>query len=185
MHFGKTYKELLSSLPPELREDAIEYRQLKKLIRKVVNELAVLGLSPDVLHRVLQATASGKLTRASLIDSEPSSAKGKEKARDTYGPPPAELAELAELERVLDAGGGKLEIVQVLYELDVKEDLIEPRLRVRIGPPPTEEPSSSAAAVTPSDVSTPDTLHDLASENDDHPITSPDNVGSPPPSLNE
>ena len=43
MHFAKTYTQLLLSLPPELRENAIEYRKLKKLINNVVSELQDLG----------------------------------------------------------------------------------------------------------------------------------------------
>ena len=43
MHFAKTYTQLLLSLPPELRENAIEYRKLKKLINNVVTELQGLG----------------------------------------------------------------------------------------------------------------------------------------------
>ena len=43
MHFSKTYTELLLSLPPELRSNAIEYRKLKKLINQVVQELTALG----------------------------------------------------------------------------------------------------------------------------------------------
>lgn len=43
MHFSKTYTELLLSLPPELRNNAIEYRKLKKLINQVVQELTQLG----------------------------------------------------------------------------------------------------------------------------------------------
>lgn len=43
MHFSKTYAQLLLSLPPDLRDNAIEYRQLKKLINKVVKELTSLG----------------------------------------------------------------------------------------------------------------------------------------------
>ena len=43
MHFSKTYAQLLSSLPPDLRDNAIEYLQLKKLINQVVQELTSLG----------------------------------------------------------------------------------------------------------------------------------------------
>lgn len=46
MHFSKTYAQLLSSLPPDLKENAIEYRQLKKLINQVVEELTSLGRCP-------------------------------------------------------------------------------------------------------------------------------------------
>lgn len=43
MHFSKTYSQLLLTLPPDLRQNAIEYRQLKKLINQTVLELASLG----------------------------------------------------------------------------------------------------------------------------------------------
>ncbi|KAJ7587069.1 SPX domain-containing protein [Mycena floridula] len=61
MHFAKTYAQLLLDLPPELSQKAIQYRELKKLINQVVLELASLGLSPDVLHHLLDDadTASG------------------------------------------------------------------------------------------------------------------------------
>ncbi|KAH7909420.1 SPX domain-containing protein [Hygrophoropsis aurantiaca] len=54
MHFSKTYSQLLLTLPPELRDNAIEYRQLKKLINQVVNELSSLGLSPTVLQQLIE-----------------------------------------------------------------------------------------------------------------------------------
>ncbi|KAF7324866.1 hypothetical protein MKEN_00528700 [Mycena kentingensis (nom. inval.)] len=55
MHFSKSYTALLESLPPELSENAVQYRQLKKLINQVVNELASLGLGPSVLHDLLES----------------------------------------------------------------------------------------------------------------------------------
>ena len=46
MHFSKTYSQLLLTLsPPELRESAIEYRRLKKIINRIVPELTVLSPS--------------------------------------------------------------------------------------------------------------------------------------------
>ncbi|KAJ7489598.1 SPX domain-containing protein [Mycena latifolia] len=61
MHFSKTYAQLLQELPPELSGNAIEYRQLKKLINQVVTELSSLGLGPAVLHDLLQSgTQSSK-----------------------------------------------------------------------------------------------------------------------------
>ncbi|KZP27710.1 hypothetical protein FIBSPDRAFT_917852 [Athelia psychrophila] len=76
MHFSKTYTQLLLSLPPELREHAIEYRQLKKLINKVVNELESLGLQPSVLQELLtsgdEPTAEGDAI--SLLETISSSA---------------------------------------------------------------------------------------------------------------
>ncbi|KAJ7049489.1 SPX domain-containing protein [Mycena amicta] len=60
MHFARTYTQLLEELPPELSQNAIQYRQLKKLINQVVTELASLGLGPSVLQGLLQSGAAGK-----------------------------------------------------------------------------------------------------------------------------
>lgn len=54
MHFAKTYSQLLLSLPPELSENAIQYRQLKKLINQLIQELSSLGLGPAVLQQLLE-----------------------------------------------------------------------------------------------------------------------------------
>ncbi|KAF9218599.1 hypothetical protein BS17DRAFT_762140 [Gyrodon lividus] len=54
MHFSKTYTQLLLTLPPELRDNAIEYRRLKKLINQVVTELSSLGLNPSILQKLLE-----------------------------------------------------------------------------------------------------------------------------------
>ena len=57
MHFSKTYAQLLLSLPPELTQSAVQYRQLKKIINQVVAELTALGQRlplpslPSFLHR--------------------------------------------------------------------------------------------------------------------------------------
>ncbi|KAG6866165.1 hypothetical protein C0991_008119 [Blastosporella zonata] len=56
MHFSKSYTQLLQSLPPELRENAIQYRELKKLINQIVLELSSLGLSPALLHDLLEGS---------------------------------------------------------------------------------------------------------------------------------
>ncbi|KAI1787213.1 SPX domain-containing protein [Ganoderma leucocontextum] len=74
MHFSKTYAQLLLTLPPDLRESAIQYRQLKKIINQVVAELTSLGLSPDVLQGVIQPPSQennkGKQKEDSLPDSK-------------------------------------------------------------------------------------------------------------------
>ncbi|KAG1847331.1 SPX domain-containing protein [Suillus subalutaceus] len=62
MHFSKTYSQLLLTLPPELRENAIQYRQLKKLINQLVQELSSLGLSPIVLQQLLEQQNPASLT---------------------------------------------------------------------------------------------------------------------------
>ena len=76
MHYAKRYAELLLTLPPELRENAIEYRQagshkfysdrplttiqLKKLIKGVVDELVSLGLPPSLLQHLLGEGDNGE-----------------------------------------------------------------------------------------------------------------------------
>ncbi|CDZ97748.1 ring finger protein [Phaffia rhodozyma] len=55
MKYSQEYARILESsgFPLEWRESAIEYKQLKKLIKKVSNELTSLGLNPVVLNRLL------------------------------------------------------------------------------------------------------------------------------------
>ncbi|KAL1745903.1 SPX domain-containing protein [Schizophyllum fasciatum] len=105
MHFGKTYSQLLLDLPPELRDNAIQYRQLKKLINQVVRELTALGLSPQVLHELLED------------HDPPENNKGKQRAEPAPGP----------------EGDGDSCIPRVVYEFNHTSGKIEPRLRLRIG----------------------------------------------------
>ncbi|KAJ3559944.1 hypothetical protein NM688_g25 [Phlebia brevispora] len=104
MHFSKTYTQLLLNLPPELRENAIEYRRLKKLIKQVVEELTSIGLSPEVLHKV-------------LLESRTTDLKGK--AKETGSP----WVEIGSSE---DATG----LPKVVYEVNTDSDHFEPRLRL-------------------------------------------------------
>ncbi|WVQ79771.1 hypothetical protein IAT38_001871 [Cryptococcus sp. DSM 104549] len=55
MKYGKEFQQLLdgSDFPDDWKSSAIEYRQLKKIIKDVVAELTSMGLSPDVLHKLL------------------------------------------------------------------------------------------------------------------------------------
>ncbi|KAL1751930.1 SPX domain-containing protein [Schizophyllum commune] len=105
MHFGKTYAQLLLDLPPELRDNAIQYRQLKKLINQVVRELTALGLSPQVLHELLDDHES------------PENDKGKQRAE------PSPIPE----------GEGDPCVPRVVYEFNHTSGKIEPRLRLRVG----------------------------------------------------
>ncbi|KAL1726488.1 SPX domain-containing protein [Schizophyllum commune] len=105
MHFGKTYAQLLLDLPPELRDNAIQYRQLKKLINQVVRELTALGLSPQVLHELLDD------------HDPPENDKGKQRAE------PSPIPE----------GEGDPCVPRVVYEFNHTSGKIEPRLRLRVG----------------------------------------------------
>ncbi|EJD34798.1 hypothetical protein AURDEDRAFT_188931 [Auricularia subglabra TFB-10046 SS5] len=60
MHFGKTFEQLLATLPDEYQRQAIDYKKLKKLIRAVVTELNAAGLTPEVLHELLDGDEKGK-----------------------------------------------------------------------------------------------------------------------------
>lgn len=140
MHFSKTYAQLLLSLPQELRDNAIQYRQvsclaadlsvgpteahrrppqLKKLINKVVNELAALGLQPSVLHELLTPghgsgdAASVNSDGVSLSESTASSEK----------------------------------TPKVIYEFSSSSDSIEPRLRLWVKGHQAEPLDFSASVV--------------------------------------
>ncbi|KAH9916767.1 SPX domain-containing protein [Epithele typhae] len=106
MHFAKTYSQLLLSLPPELAQSAVQYRQLKKLINQVVAELSSLGLPPDVLHNVVH-------TPPEPLD------KGKQRAKA----PPSSLSSPLQL------SGPRL-----VYEFANDSDRPEPRLRLYLDP---------------------------------------------------
>ncbi|KAJ7080454.1 SPX domain-containing protein [Mycena epipterygia] len=67
MHFAKTYAQLLQDLPPELRENAIQYRQLKRLINQIVSELSSLGFSPAVLNNLLNSGVEGTEPTSTLV----------------------------------------------------------------------------------------------------------------------
>ncbi|KAF8592143.1 hypothetical protein K439DRAFT_1656201 [Ramaria rubella] len=84
MHFSKTYSQLLLTLPKELRNSAIEYGQLKKIINELVAELESLGLSPLVLQELLQEQDSYENSKRAIFRQR----KGKERASDET---PAEL----------------------------------------------------------------------------------------------
>ncbi|KZT25579.1 hypothetical protein NEOLEDRAFT_1162727, partial [Neolentinus lepideus HHB14362 ss-1] len=117
MHFSKTYTELLLSLPPELRENAIQYRQLKKVIKEITHELTALGLSPSHLNELLRSGTG------SVRD------KGKGKANeDVVG------ADDASAEHVLGAATSESGYTtRCVYEIVMTSDSLQPRLRLWIG----------------------------------------------------
>jgi len=60
MKFAHDFKDTLErgEYPPQWVESAISYRQLKKCIRKVQEELAALGLDTETLNGLWQAVGS-------------------------------------------------------------------------------------------------------------------------------
>ncbi|KAF8874442.1 SPX domain-containing protein [Infundibulicybe gibba] len=120
MHFSKTYAQLLESLPLELRENAIQYRQLKKLINQIVRELSALGLGPTVLEGLfLEAERNMSSPSMDSISSDESTS-GLAEVDETVG----EDVQRKE-ERHEELHGPK-----VVYEVSRGEAGIEPRLRV-------------------------------------------------------
>ncbi|KAI0746206.1 hypothetical protein C8Q76DRAFT_765147 [Earliella scabrosa] len=122
---AKAYGRLLLTLPPELRESAIQYRQLKKIINQIVAELTALRLSPGVLQAVIQP---------------PEAQNDKGKQREDY-------------QRTTGQDAHSSPGPRVIYELVHVADHLEPRLRVYLDQDADSlplDPSSSAAR--PSDV---------------------------------
>ncbi|TBU21396.1 SPX domain-containing protein [Dichomitus squalens] len=109
MHFSKTYTQLLLTLPPDLRESAIQYRQLKKIINQIVAELTSLGLSPDLLHGIIHQPPSQGLD------------KGKQRERSLTDFPSPQ----ASSEPPLHSSSPR-----VIYELADVVDHVEPRLHL-------------------------------------------------------
>jgi hypothetical protein len=152
MHYSKSYTALLQSLPPELRADAIEYRALKKLVKQVADELGALGLGPDVLARLLavdnaQGHAAADETALTAESALPAPEAGGERG--------ATWSTLEELKGVL---GEDLELVQVLYEFETRDDAIEPRLRLRIAPKRLSSRLTEVDDLDPSSVAGPSTI---------------------------
>ncbi|KAK7689507.1 hypothetical protein QCA50_007299 [Cerrena zonata] len=110
MHFSKTYAQLLESLPHDLRDNAIEYRQLKKLINQVVEELTSLGLSPELLHQLLQEAHSSSIA----------SFKGKEREQPHF------LLDGTQISTDIDSS----KLPRITYELNTESNEIQPRLRM-------------------------------------------------------
>ncbi|KDR79100.1 hypothetical protein GALMADRAFT_242961 [Galerina marginata CBS 339.88] len=73
MHYSKTYAQLLQGLPPELRDNAIQYRQLKKIINQIVDELSSYGLKPEFLHELIESSKAGALQHTGALHDDPSS----------------------------------------------------------------------------------------------------------------
>ncbi|KAG8882728.1 hypothetical protein FRB97_007868 [Tulasnella sp. 331] len=102
MKFGKSYYTATTSLPEEWRQRAIDYKQLKKLINRVVLELEHLGLNPAVLQRLLTDAPIGASNRETILDQTSTSSR----AEDT------QIVTTEEVEFDFPWGSG------VIYEID-------------------------------------------------------------------
>ncbi|KAF8154620.1 hypothetical protein B0H34DRAFT_660898 [Crassisporium funariophilum] len=122
MHFSKTYAQLLLSLPPELRDNAIQYRQLKKVINQIVHELSSLGLNPEVLHELIESSSPSSPSSSSPAPDTPSTSRGD--AHHHHFP-------------------------KVVYELGGSPDRIEPQLRIRVSVPVSGSGSGGNSLLRP------------------------------------
>ncbi|KLO14694.1 hypothetical protein SCHPADRAFT_826021 [Schizopora paradoxa] len=135
MHFSKTYSQLLLTLPQELQDNAIEYRQatinlelqLKKLINKVVLELSSLGLSPAVLHDLLHSCEQGDIN-----------GKGKERQ---VGERPDDGGLVAQISEA----GPSRQATKAVYEFVEDGGRIEPRLRLWVSTASIEDDAATAS----------------------------------------
>ncbi|RXK42310.1 hypothetical protein M231_00300 [Tremella mesenterica] len=86
MKYGKQFQQILESgnFPPEWKSSAIEYRQLKKLIKDVVQELSSMGLSPDILSKLMVTTESSS-SSLTQVDSTPHNVRSSEEDEETHG----------------------------------------------------------------------------------------------------
>ncbi|EGN97125.1 hypothetical protein SERLA73DRAFT_110234 [Serpula lacrymans var. lacrymans S7.3] len=130
MHFSKTYAQLLLTLPPELRDNAIEYRQLKKLINQVVNELSSLGLSPSVLQQLLEHRETARI--GNLDDVELDSHTTSDNTHNIFQPLHP----------------------HVVYEFATTSTFLEPRLRLSIKHPSSDLHTETEVACPPNVLTT-------------------------------
>ncbi|KAG8221619.1 hypothetical protein J3R82DRAFT_1896 [Butyriboletus roseoflavus] len=123
MHFSKTYTQLLITLPPDIRNNAFEYRKLKKLINQTVYELDSLGLGPSVLRSLHgRADLGGALAHFEEKDKNSALTMDSENVPD---------------------GSYKYTIV---YEIALNSSVLEPRLRLSSNRcPPDGGPTQSTA----------------------------------------
>ncbi|KZT42794.1 hypothetical protein SISSUDRAFT_998572 [Sistotremastrum suecicum HHB10207 ss-3] len=131
MHYGKSYSALLASLPPEFQDSAIEYRQLKKTIKKLVDELGSLGLNPDVLNSLLHTEVE---THARSLQ-EPAASGS---TSDPTSPSNTSTQLSSELSQVVS---------KAVYEFSSDEsNTLSPRLRIWISPSRFEEVYTSGSS---------------------------------------
>lgn len=166
MHFSKTYAQILEGLPPELRENAIQYRQLKKIINQVVSELSSLGLNPELLQELIVPNGSKEdpssppnspptcpdtLTEVASLNSLGSPTETEEEAT-TIPPGQPEPTATADASfpplRLGDIDPLLFNQARVKYEVIEHSDRLEPHLRLWVTlpdapsvPPPPAEPS--------------------------------------------
>ncbi|KAH6909921.1 RING-14 protein [Coprinopsis sp. MPI-PUGE-AT-0042] len=145
MHFSKTYAQILEGLPPGLRDNAIQYRQLKKIINQVVSELSSLGLSPELLQELIADHTSSTITLGQL-----DLLAAAEAASHPF--------RLADLDPLL------FNQARVKYEVVEHSDRLEPHLRLWVTLP--DAPSVPTPPAEPSFEEVEDLAPDSKLEND-------------------
>ncbi|KAI9218789.1 hypothetical protein BC828DRAFT_417009 [Blastocladiella britannica] len=58
MKFGRTIELETAALPPEMRDQVLSYKQLKKMLKHIVRDLEARGLSPVLLQQLLNPPVS-------------------------------------------------------------------------------------------------------------------------------
>ncbi|KAF9044445.1 hypothetical protein BJ165DRAFT_1481247 [Panaeolus papilionaceus] len=132
MHFSKTYTQLLQSLPPELRDNAIQYRQLKKVINRIVGELSLLGLEPKLLQELIVASNSPSTSPTSDDGDTPEA----QNSTDTPSPTQFSPASI---------------VPKVVYELNGTPQNLEPQLRIWLNVPPHPPNTTNIEEITAED----------------------------------
>ncbi|KAG8849324.1 hypothetical protein FRB96_000860 [Tulasnella sp. 330] len=138
MKFGKSYYTATTSLPEEWRQRAIDYKQLKKLINRVVLELEHLGLNPAVLQRLLTDAPIGASNRETILDQTSTSSR----AEDT------QIVTTEEVEFDFPWGSG------VIYEIDQSQPGISdsPVVHLRLPVVRSRPPAHLPEAPNPGDL---------------------------------
>ncbi|KAF9479813.1 hypothetical protein BDN70DRAFT_878342 [Pholiota conissans] len=175
MHFSKTYAQLLLDLPPDLRDNAVQYRQLKKVINQIVGELSSLGLKPALLHELIEASEAASASTSTSTPSDPVASTSahddgpNDTAHDTSAdstrpsspeehgtdsvsiPAHESIAEAAATDD--DAATAqrliRLSAPRVVYELNGTSGRIEPQLRISVRVPLHLPKSASVPSAPP------------------------------------
>ena len=68
MKYGQQFAEELSGTSAEVQQASIDYKKLKKSIKRIENELQALGLSAEVLKELLSAGSDTNATAVGIED---------------------------------------------------------------------------------------------------------------------
>ncbi|KAF5353887.1 hypothetical protein D9756_007262 [Leucocoprinus leucothites] len=107
---------------PELQANAIQYRQLKKIINQIVKELSSLGLSPTLLHKLLESQDGQLLATSLQLQKDASTTVSPSTSGRVTGSDEPQST-------LISSGHG---FPRVVYEFNGESEKIEPRLRISV-----------------------------------------------------